>query len=74
MSNSLAGYTIECTAEVRHALDALCARPLTFHLTPDMARSVYVTATEHRGAEYCEQAWAGLSNQYTPAKISKALE
>jgi hypothetical protein len=40
-----------------------------------MARSVYVKATQERGAEFCESAsgWAGLDNRKTPAKISKAL-
>jgi hypothetical protein len=75
MSNTLDGYTVECTQEARRALDELCARPLYFHLTPDMAGSVYAMAIQQHGAVYCEwSAWRGLSNEVTPAKISKALE
>jgi len=74
MSNTLAGYTLECTPAARAGIDEICSRLITFHLTPDMARSVYITATEQRGAAYCEQAWQGLSNSARPDKISKALE
>ena len=74
MSNTLAGYTVECTPAARAAVDEICNRPITFHLTPDVARSVYITATEQRGAAYCEQAFQGLSNSARPDKISKALE
>ena len=52
MSDTLSGYTIECTPTARQGLDELCSRPITFHFTPTMARSVYLTAIEHRGNVY----------------------
>ena len=74
MSAFLAGYTLETNEMASADLAVLFALPISFHLTPDMARSVYVTATTERGAEYCEEAWRGLDNRQTPAKLTKALE
>lgn len=74
MSAFLSGYTLECDAMARADLGALFALPITYHLPPDMARSVYLTATEERGAAYCEEAWRGLDNRAAPAKLEKALE
>lgn len=74
MSNTLAGYTIECTEAARVGLESIFTAPIEIHLTPPMARSVYVSAIAERGEAYFNEATAGLDNSARPDKLKKALE